>query len=94
MFLLIVIWQISKGMNVKILPVLNFFCRFITSSASPASDVEDPSTPLQLRSDQVRFLSYTPTINALIDQEIYCKVCLKVVSAPERPQVTPHITLL
>ena len=80
-------------MNVEILPVLKIVCRFITSSASPANDVEDPSTPLQLRSDQVRFLSYTPTINGLIDQEIYCKVCLKVVSAPERPQVTPHITL-
>ena len=94
MFLLIVNSQISKGMNVEILPVLKIVCRFITSSASPASDVEDPSTPLQLRSDQVRFLLHTPKINGLIDQEIYCKVCLKVVSAPERPQVTPHIALL
>ena len=81
-------------MIVEILPVLKIVCRFTTSSASRANDVEDPSTSLQLRSDQVRFLSYTPTINALIDQEIYCKVCLKVVSAPERPQVTPDITLL
>ena len=94
MFLLMLNSQISKGMKVEILSVLKNVCRFITSSASPANDVEDPSTPLQLRSDQVRFLSYTPTINGLIDQEIYCKVCLKVVTAPERPQVTPHITLL
>ena len=94
MFLLILNLQISKGMNVEILPVFKIVCRFITSSASPASVVEDPSTPLQLRSGQVRFLLHTPKINGLIDQEIYCKVCLKVVSAPERPQVTPNITLL